>query len=113
MIGISFGIKGFNTINNRLPKNLKEVVDGGFLPEKSRLYFCPMKHHTPFSKSLPYTECEYEYEFEPNQVVIKIPDEVCEHRRFKWITDYEKELIVYKDNYLFYPSQAYYPENQR
>ncbi len=79
---IGTGIVLFNGKYNRLPTNLDEVVWAGFLPEKSKLYYCPVKHNS-FSKELPYCECEFDISFEPNNVVIHIPEEVFDNAFYK------------------------------
>jgi hypothetical protein len=80
---ISDGIIGFNTRQGKLPANLDEVVKAGYLPEKSTIYFCPMKHNKLWGQELPYRECEYEFSFEPNVVYICIPKNVLQQERYE------------------------------
>jgi len=98
MLLIKEGIEEFIKHENRFPINLKEVVDANYLLENDITYFCPMKHHVLRSKELHYTECEYEFSFEPNGVRICIPEKVFYQKRFEWLHKYYKRcMIVTKD----------------
>ncbi len=113
MMRVDMGFAGFNTVNNRLPVSLQEAVEKGFLPEKSKMYFCPMKHDTVFSKKLHYTDCEYEFVFEPNQVIIKIPREIWEAKKeYKWMVEQQSSLIVGNWEKIGDKARAYWPKNQ-
>jgi hypothetical protein len=94
---IFYGIAEFNTRKGRLPHNLHEVVAAGYLPKLSKIYSCPMKHHTLFDKEIPFTECEYEFSFEPNEVYIYIPEDVFNQKRFKGLYDNSRWLVVTED----------------
>jgi hypothetical protein len=97
MHGIGEGIALFNGKNNRLPKDIDEVVQAGFLPEKSELYYCPVKHNSLFSKELPYWKCEFEISFDPNIVVIHIPREVFDHTFYKRASENSRKWEILVD----------------
>ena len=84
----------YNGKYNRLPKSLEEVVSAGFLPEKSKIYYCPVKHNRLFSKKLLYSECEYNITFDSNAVVISVPNEVFDNEQYKGISEKDKKKIV-------------------
>ncbi len=69
----------------RLPRSLEEMVSTGFLPERSNIYSCPILHGTRSGKVLPYTECEYTITFDPNKIVIYVPEEVFDNWRYKYV----------------------------
>jgi len=75
MIFLEGAVALFNTRNDRLPTNLREIVDAGILPSESELYFCPLTRGTFFKKILPYEECDYQFIYMTNRVIIKIPDD--------------------------------------
>jgi hypothetical protein len=81
----------------KLLANLEEVVSAGFLPEKSNIYSCPLLHGTISGKVLPYTECEYAIIFDPNKVVMYIPEEVFDNWRFKHIDEKHRKWEIRKN----------------
>lgn len=91
---ISSDFTSFNTAKDRLPRSLEETVEEGYAPKKSKKYYCPMKHNTLFSRSIPYTKCEFEFIFEPNQITIKIPEISC--KDYPWLNRGNKELTTNK-----------------
>jgi hypothetical protein len=94
MRSIGNGIALFNGKYNRLPKSLGEVVSAGFLPEKSELYYCPVKHGAFSSKELSYNECEFTIMFEPNTVVISIPKEIFNNVLYRRVKDYARKWEI-------------------
>jgi hypothetical protein len=81
MIGNDIAL--FNGKYDKLPTSLEEMVKAGFLPEKSELYYCPVRHSSLSSKELSYNEYEFVIIFEPNIVVIRIPQEVFDNTFYK------------------------------
>ena len=74
------GIADFVSHSGRLPKGLKEVVEAGYLPASSAVYECPMVHGSLRGNTIPYTKCEFDIRFEPNEVVISLlPDLIRLH----------------------------------
>ncbi|MBN1545812.1 MAG: hypothetical protein JW902_04050 [Syntrophaceae bacterium] len=94
---ISSGISHYRHKFGRLPTSLKEVVSAGFLPEKSYIYSCPMKHGTHSGKVLPYTECEYTFTFDPDKIVIYIPKELFDDWRYRRIDENHRKREVLKE----------------
>jgi hypothetical protein len=83
----------------RLPTSLEEMVSVGCLPEKSNIYSCPILHGTCFGKVLPYTECEYTITFDPNKIVMYMPEKVFDNWRFKHIDEKGRKWKI-RDNKL-------------
>lgn len=83
MARIAEGIIGFSTEKGRLPTSLEEAVLAGHLPAEGPMYFSPMQHDTVlFTRSLPYSRCEYELEFRSDKVVIRVPEALATSKRF-------------------------------
>lgn len=102
------GIYLFNHQKGRLPVNLEEVVKAGYLPESSNIYYCPMKHNAlGTDEDIYYTECEYDFSFEPNCVKLCIPEKVYYQKEFKHLPKQNKHgfkhvrcIILTKDGEL-------------
>jgi hypothetical protein len=91
---IEGGIACYNGKYNRLPKSLDEVVSSEFLPEESDIYFCMVMHNSLFSKNISYCECEFEITFDPNIVVIRIPEKVLENEPYKSMDERWKKMEI-------------------
>jgi hypothetical protein len=109
---ISIGIKLYNGKYDRLPKSLNEVVTAGFLPEKSKIYYCPIKHNHFFSKELLYSECEYVVTFDPNVVVISVSEEVWDNKSCKSINQGYKKIEVWAGTKAYKTGKEYLEHRQ-
>jgi hypothetical protein len=95
---LMFGIDSFLSREKRLPVNLEEVVKAGDLWKESNLYYCPMKHHTLGTyEDIPYTQCEFEISFEPNEVKICIPEKAfLLHKQKYGMRERHKRCMILK-----------------
>jgi len=71
-------ISDFTMHKGRLPVDLREIVQEGYLPERSPVYQCPSLHNSLRDVPIPYTECEYDIQFEPNRVIVSLPRTVID-----------------------------------
>ena len=94
MSQIRGGIACYNGEYNRLPKNLDEVVSSGVLPEESDIYYCLVMHNSLFSKNISYRECEFEITFDPNIIVISLPEKVLENEPYKSMDERDKKKEI-------------------
>jgi len=93
-------IDNFAKREKRLPVNLEEVVRAGDLPEKDILYFNQMKHYTFQNRELHYTECEFDFSFDPNEVRICVPEKMFYQKRYKGLHKRKRCVIITKDGKL-------------
>lgn len=81
----------FSTEYKRLPTSVEEMLKAGALPQRSKLYYCPIKHNSFFSKELDISETEIELVFRADEVVVKVPDALYAQKRqsprFRWLLD--------------------------
>jgi hypothetical protein len=98
MSQIRGGIACYNGKYNRLPESLDEVVSSGFLPEESDIYFCLVMHNSLFSKNISYRECEFEITFDPNIIVIHLPEKVLEKEPYKSMDERSKKIEITEEN---------------
>jgi hypothetical protein len=96
MVGICSGISLYKGKTGRFPESLKEMVKKGYLPTKSKIYFCPLKHGIKSNKEISYSECEYNIIFEPNKIVVSIPQEVFGDNRYGYIDEKhrKREMLI-------------------
>ena len=73
MMDIVFGVSEYVTDRREMPTDLEDVVREGFLPEHSAIYRCPLLHNSLGDESIPYTACEYEIRFGPDEVIVRLP----------------------------------------
>lgn len=71
MLKISDGISRYDIQYHRLPSSLKELVDSGFLPEKSQIYKSPLVGKSLLTREVYYTESEFEFTFDTSMVAIR------------------------------------------
>lgn len=110
---IEGGIACYNGKYGRLPKSLDEVVSSGFLPEESDIYFCPVMHNSLFSKNISYCECEFEITFDPNIIVIRLPEKVLENKPYKSMNERSKKMEITEKikSYRNYSDMVKYQKN--
>jgi hypothetical protein len=89
MFAIEEGVIAFNTLRNRLPTNVEEMILAQVLPKVGKIYYCPLAHESLFPKSLPYQNAEYEFRFSSEDVTIMIPESIYAQKRmttrFSWL----------------------------
>lgn len=94
MSQIRGGIACYNGKYDKLPKSLDEVVSSGFLPKESDVYFCLVMHNSLFSKNISYRECEFEITFDPNIIVISLPESVLRNEPYKSMKERSKKMEI-------------------
>jgi hypothetical protein len=75
-------IRGFIEQTHRTPSNLAEVVATGFLPERSSLYFNPMKHRSRAYTEISFSNCEFGVAIDSNTVTVYIRPEDYDRRHY-------------------------------
>lgn len=76
--GLGTAVIEFHDYEHRMPRSLKELVDARFLPEQSSLYGDPLQTGSMDRIELPYSQCQFEFQFSPDSVNIKVPDAVVQ-----------------------------------
>ena len=79
---IADDISNFATDRARIPASLAEVVQNGYLPERSPIYQCPLLHNSLKDVPILYTECEFDIRLEPNEAVVSLPRSVFDRFDF-------------------------------
>ncbi len=72
MRSIAAAVGEFARDRQRIPADLREMVQGGYLPDRSSLYRCPLLHNSLRDQAISYLECEFNIRFEPNQAVVSL-----------------------------------------
>jgi hypothetical protein len=108
MLNLSTAVVAFNTIHNRLPGSLEEMVSSGILPRVGKIYYSPLAHETLSLKPLPYQECEFEFEFGVETTLIMIPQKTYSQKkatkRFNWLLQERRVLPVQRGTTFADPS---------
>lgn len=94
MAFIAAGVSEFVIETRRMPKDLKEIIESGHLPEDSPIYECPLLHDSLKDRAIPYPACEYDVRFEPNEVVIALPRAAVDQKRLNATPRYLIECRV-------------------
>ncbi len=92
---ITTGIFDFCRIEQKKPNSLSEVVNAGYLPEMSKVYYCLAKYNTLKDKEISYKGCEFEIVIDSNGFInICMPKEVFKVEPFKKL--YSEERRCYQ-----------------
>ena len=92
---IYWAVAQFNGARHRLPKSLAEVVEAGYLPEHVTIYYSPLQHDTLFEGILPYSACEFDMSFSPDQVLISVPENgYGKYKRFVKSPSYMTDVVT-------------------
>src|SRR6266568_2730831 len=98
MIEIANSVVAFNTIHNRLPRSVDEMVATGVLPNVGEIYYSPLVHESLFLRPLPYQHAEFEFDFNEEKTTIMISAETyrqkAEKLRFGWLLPKNRKIEV-------------------
>ncbi len=106
MMDIVFGVSEYVSDRREMPTDLEGVVREGFLPEHSPIYRCPLLHNSLGDESIPYTACEYEILFEPNEVIVRLPRAVIEEFALSTVPAYRVECGIDRSGHIVWPASS-------
>ena len=93
---VAVGITHFSHAHDRLPRSLAELESDHFLPSKSDIYACPLRHGRFFLlPRIALANMEYDLTFNESKVVIRLkPFERAFANRFLLTDPSGAELVV-------------------
>ena len=84
IVPMSEAVITFSTRYHRLPASLGELVSTGILPASGKIYSSPLNHESFFLKPISSERSEFEFDYLPDQVIIRLPLSVYREKRAKW-----------------------------